>query len=142
MRSEDITKVLYPNDEVIQGKNLRLQQQFSFVSCSLQDMIRVHQLLKRPLGKFHEKWVVQLYDKHPAIAVAELMRLLVDEHAKAERAAATLPVVVASCQNPHATIVPFANAHRVFCTRIAKHCMPLLAQILGVAVSRGSRETR
>jgi len=81
MQSENITKVLYPNDEVIQGKNLRLQQQFFFVSCSLQDMIRVHQLLKRPLDKFHEKWVVQLNDTHPAIAVAELMRLLVDDHA-------------------------------------------------------------
>ena len=81
MESENITKVLYPNDEVIQGKNLRLQQQFFFVSCSLQDMIRVHQLLKRPLDTFHEKWAVQLNDTHPAIAVAELMRLLVDEHA-------------------------------------------------------------
>src|SRR4030095_10421846 len=42
MASENITKVLYPNDEVVQGKHLRLQQQFFFVSCSLQDMIRVH----------------------------------------------------------------------------------------------------
>ncbi len=80
MHSENITKVLYPNDEIVQGKTLRLQQQFFFVSCSLQDMIRVHRVLKRPLDKFHEKWAVQLNDTHPAIAVAELMRLLVDEH--------------------------------------------------------------
>jgi glycogen phosphorylase len=80
MHSENITKVLYPNDEVIQGKTLRLQQQFFFVTCSLQDMIRVHLLLKRPLEKFHEKWAVQLNDTHPSIAVAELMRLLVDEN--------------------------------------------------------------
>ena len=80
MHSENITKVLYPNDEMLQGKTLRLQQQFFFVSCSLQDMIRVHLLLERPLDKFHEKWAVQLNDTHPAIAVAELMRLLVDEH--------------------------------------------------------------
>jgi glycogen phosphorylase len=80
MHSENITKVLYPNDEVIQGKTLRLQQQFFFVTCSLQDMIRVHLLLNRSLNKFHEKWAVQLNDTHPAIAVAELMRLLVDEH--------------------------------------------------------------
>jgi starch phosphorylase len=80
MHSENITKVLYPNDEVIQGKTLRLQQQFFFVSCSLQDMIRLHKVLKRPLEKFHEKWAVQLNDTHPAIAVAELMRLLVDEN--------------------------------------------------------------
>src|SRR5512137_2953945 len=80
MHSENITKVLYPNDEGVQGKTLRLQQQFFFVTCSLQDMLRVHLLLKRPLDKFHEKWAVQLNDTHPAIAVAELMRLLVDEH--------------------------------------------------------------
>jgi starch phosphorylase len=80
MQSENITKVLYPNDEVIQGKTLRLQQQFFFVTCSLQDMIRVHRHLNRPLDRFHEKWAVQLNDTHPAIAVAELMRLLVDEH--------------------------------------------------------------
>jgi starch phosphorylase len=63
-----------------QGKTLRLRQQFFFVTCSLQDMIRVHLLLDRPLGRFHEKWAVQLNDTHPAIAVAELMRLFVDEH--------------------------------------------------------------
>ncbi len=80
MRSENITKVLYPNDEVTEGKTLRLQQQFFFVTCSLQDMIRIHLLLKRPLDKFHEKWAVQLNDTHPSIAVAELMRLLVDDH--------------------------------------------------------------
>jgi starch phosphorylase len=80
MQSENITKVLYPNDEMLQGKTLRLQQQFFFVTCSLQDMIRVHLLLKRPLERFHEKWAVQLNDTHPAIAVAELMRLFVDDH--------------------------------------------------------------
>jgi glycogen phosphorylase len=80
VQSENITKVLYPNDEVAQGKALRLQQQFFFVSCSLQDMLRVHRLMNRPLGTFHEKWGIQLNDTHPAIAVAELMRLLVDEH--------------------------------------------------------------
>lgn len=80
MYSENITKVLYPNDEIIQGKTLRLQQQFFFTTCSLQDMIRLHLLLKRPLDTFHEKWAIQLNDTHPSIAVPELMRLLVDEH--------------------------------------------------------------
>ena len=78
--SENITKVLYPNDEHCQGKVLRLQQQFFFVSCSLQDMIRVNLTLGRPLGQFHKHWAVQLNDTHPAIAIAEMMRLLVDEH--------------------------------------------------------------
>lgn len=80
VRSENITKVLYPNDGAVQGKTLRLQQQFFFVTCSLQDMIRMHRLMKRPLDSFHQKWAVQLNDTHPSIAVAELMRLLVDEH--------------------------------------------------------------
>ena len=78
MESENIAKVLYPNDEVVQGRKLRLQQQYFFVSCSLQDMIRIYRLLERPLEKFHEQWAVQLNDTHPAIAVAELMHLLVD----------------------------------------------------------------
>ena len=78
--SENITKVLYPNDEGVQGKQLRLQQQFFFVSCSLQDMIRVHLRQGRSLDSFHQKWTIQMNDTHPSIAVAELMRLLVDEH--------------------------------------------------------------
>lgn len=80
MSSENITKVLYPNDEQVQGKQLRLEQQYFFVSCSLQDLIRLHLRQGRSLDTFHEKFVVQLNDTHPAIGVAELMRLLVDEH--------------------------------------------------------------
>lgn len=80
MASENITKVLYPNDEVAVGKELRLKQQFFFTSCSLQDMLHIHQLLGGTPLTFHEKWAVQLNDTHPAVAVVELMRLLVDEH--------------------------------------------------------------
>ena len=78
--SENISKVLYPNDEQAQGKELRLEQQFFFVSCSLQDMLRIMRGQKIPPERFHEKFAVQLNDTHPAIAIAELMRLLVDEH--------------------------------------------------------------
>jgi len=81
--SENLTKVLYPNDESIQGKQLRLEQQFFFVSCSLQDMLRILQRQNLPLAGFHEKFTVQLNDTHPAVSVAELMRLLIDEHAMA-----------------------------------------------------------
>jgi starch phosphorylase len=81
MASENITKVLYPNDEIAVGKELRLKQQFFFTSCSLQDMLRIHELLGGTPATFHEKWAVQLNDTHPAVAVAELMRLLLDEHA-------------------------------------------------------------
>jgi starch phosphorylase len=78
--SENISKVLYPNDERVQGKELRLEQQHFFVSCSLQDMIRILKVQGMPVERFHEKFAVQLNDTHPAIAVAELMRLFVDEH--------------------------------------------------------------
>jgi starch phosphorylase len=80
MVSENITKVLYPNDEQLQGKELRLQQQYFFTSCSLQDMIRVHLLSGHPVETLHQKYAVQMNDTHPTIAVAELMRLLIDEH--------------------------------------------------------------
>jgi glycogen phosphorylase len=79
--SETISKVLYPNDEPVAAKLLRLEQQYFFVSCSLQDMIRLHKMRGKPLNEFHSYWAVQLNDTHPSIAVAELMRLLVDEHA-------------------------------------------------------------
>ncbi len=78
--SENISKVLYPNDEQIAGKQLRLEQQYFFVSCSLQDMLRIMRVQQIPLERFHEKFAVQLNDTHPAIAIAELMRLLVDDN--------------------------------------------------------------
>lgn len=78
--AENITKVLYPNDEPEVGKELRLKQQYFFVCCSLQDMIRLHLQDAETLEGFHEKFSAQLNDTHPAIAVAELMRLCVDEH--------------------------------------------------------------
>nr|MBA3603459.1 glycogen/starch/alpha-glucan phosphorylase [Parachlamydiaceae bacterium] len=80
INSENITKVLYPNDEAIEGKRLRLEQQYFFVSCSLQDMIRVQFMRGHELKTFHEHYAVQLNDTHPSIAIAELMRLFVDEY--------------------------------------------------------------
>ncbi len=77
--SETISKVLYPNDGTDQGKELRLKQQFFFVSASLQDMIRSLEKRGYPIEDFPHHWQVQLNDTHPAVAVAELMRLLVDE---------------------------------------------------------------
>jgi starch phosphorylase len=79
--SENLSKVLYPNDEGLKGKELRLEQQYFFVCCSLQDMMRILRVQQISVTRFHEKFAVQLNDTHPSIAVAELMRLLVDEHA-------------------------------------------------------------
>lgn len=78
--SENISKVLYPNDESAQGKQLRLEQQYFFVACSLKDIIRMHTAERQPLTTLHKKFSLQLNDTHPSVAVAELMRLLVDEH--------------------------------------------------------------
>jgi starch phosphorylase len=80
VRSETVSKVLYPNDDADSGKRLRLMQQYFFVSCALQDMLRIHLGTGLPLDKFHEKFAAQLNDTHPTIAVAELMRLLLDSH--------------------------------------------------------------
>jgi starch phosphorylase len=78
--SENISKILYPNDEEMRGKQLRLEQQFFFVSCSLQHILRIQKTQKRPLTELHRNFAIQMNDTHPAIAVAELMRLLVDEN--------------------------------------------------------------
>jgi len=78
--SETISKVLYPNDEPEVGKLLRLCQQYFFVSCSLQDMIWFHLSWGRDIRRFDETFAIQINDTHPSIGIAELMRLLVDEH--------------------------------------------------------------
>ena len=78
--SENISKVLYPNDNTFQGRQLRLEQQYFFVTCSLQDIIRDHLRRNEDLTNLHERAAIQLNDTHPSIGIAELMRLLVDEH--------------------------------------------------------------
>lgn len=78
IKAETITKVLYPNDEQFQGKQLRLEQQYFFVSCSLQDMIRIHLFSNDSLDNFFEEFQGQLNDTHPSVAIPELMRLLMD----------------------------------------------------------------
>ncbi|HEX5152549.1 MAG TPA: glycogen/starch/alpha-glucan phosphorylase [Parafilimonas sp.] len=78
--SETITKVLYPNDESYKGKRLRLTQQYFFVCCSLQDALRLVYMRGRSIEDIADATRLQLNDTHPSIAVAELMRLLVDEN--------------------------------------------------------------
>ncbi len=77
---ETVSKVLYPNDKTENGKELRLVQQYFFVACSLRDIIRRHRRIPgNSWDNFADKVAVQLNDTHPAIAVVELLRLLVDE---------------------------------------------------------------
>ena len=78
--SENLTKVLYPNDETSQGKELRLEQQYFFVACSLHDMFRILKGQGVPIERLHEKFAAQLNDTHPAIGIAELMRILIDDY--------------------------------------------------------------
>lgn len=80
VRSETISKVLYPNDVALAGRQLRLEQQYLLVACSLRDMIRIYSQRVPDIRHFHEKYAVQLNDTHPALAVLELMRILVDEY--------------------------------------------------------------
>jgi starch phosphorylase len=79
--TENISKVLYPNDNTVAGKELRLKQQYFFVSASLQDIIRRFKVKHDDFSSFAEKNTIQLNDTHPAIAIVELMRILLDnEH--------------------------------------------------------------
>lgn len=75
---ETISKVLYPNDSTESGKELRLVQQYFFVACSLSDIIRRYKRDNQGWDAFPEKVAIQLNDTHPAVAIPELMRLLVD----------------------------------------------------------------
>jgi glycogen phosphorylase len=77
--SENLSKVLYPNDRTLEGKELRLKQQYFFVACSLADIVANYKERHETFHAFPEKVSVQLNDTHPSIAVAELMRIFLDE---------------------------------------------------------------
>jgi starch phosphorylase len=78
VESENLTKVLYPDDTTAQGQRLRLEQQYFFVACSLADVLRLFAPEDADLPRLPDRVALQLNDTHPSIAVAELMRLLVD----------------------------------------------------------------
>ena len=78
--SENISKVLYPQDHSPQGKELRLKQQYFFTACSVQDIVRRYMLTHRDFNSFGDRVAIQLNDTHPSIAIPELMRVMVDEH--------------------------------------------------------------
>lgn len=76
--AENLTKVLYPNDNVLEGKELRLRQQYFFVSCTVQDILRRFRGAGNPWSALPDKVSLQLNETHPALAIPEMMRLLVD----------------------------------------------------------------
>ncbi|WP_035239135.1 glycogen/starch/alpha-glucan phosphorylase [Desulfobacter vibrioformis] len=79
IKSETISKILYPSDSKEAGKELRLVQEYFLVACSLRDIIRKYEMDHDSFDHFYNKVAIQLNDTHPALAVAELMRILVDE---------------------------------------------------------------
>jgi starch phosphorylase len=80
VEAKNLSRVLYPDDSTPQGKELRLKQQYFFVSASLQDILATHLSEGRSLASMSESIAIQLNDTHPAMAIPELMRLLIDEH--------------------------------------------------------------
>jgi len=78
--SENISKVLYPNDETTMGQELRLKQQYFFVSCSIQDIMRRYKVNHVSFDQFPDKVAIQLNDTHPSLAIPELMRIFLDDY--------------------------------------------------------------
>ncbi|UCD84128.1 MAG: glycogen/starch/alpha-glucan phosphorylase [Deltaproteobacteria bacterium] len=78
--SENISKVLYPSEDIYQGRELRLKQQYFFVSCSIQDIVRRYLTNHESLEAFPEKVAIHINETNPSLAIPELMRILVDEH--------------------------------------------------------------
>lgn len=76
--SENISKVLYPNDNIFEGQELRLKQQYFFVSCSIQDIVRRYLVTNTNFDAFPDKVAIQLNDTHPSLAITELMRVFID----------------------------------------------------------------
>ena len=76
--SEQITSVLYPNDNTEQGKELRLKQQYFLVSATIQDIVRRFKETGKPMSEFHIQVAIQLNDTHPTLGIVEIMRILLD----------------------------------------------------------------
>jgi starch phosphorylase len=106
IEAKNLTRVLYPDDSTPQGKELRFKQQYFFVSASLQDMLSQHLAEGRTLAELPNAIAIQLNDTHPALTIAELMRLLVDEHGIEWQAAWDLTCRICSYTNH--TLLPEA----------------------------------
>jgi len=126
MRTETISKVLYPREDVVHGRELRLVQEYFLVSSALNDIVRRFKSLNLPMDKLPEKAAIQLNDTHPALAVAELMRLLVDEERLSWDKA--LSVTRATLSYTNHTLMP--EALEVWPVDLMEHVLPRHMQII------------
>ncbi len=124
--SETISKVLYPNDSYVEGKFLRLKQQYFFVSATLQDIIRKYKINHKNFNKFAEKNSIQLNDTHPVIAIPELMRILIDEEKMSWEKAWTITIQTFAYTNH--TVVP--EALEEWSLQLFEELLPRHAQIV------------
>ena len=125
-QNENITRVLYPSDNVYQGKELRLKQEYFFVTATLQDAIRRYKKTHPDFGAFADKTAFQLNDTHPAIAIPEMMRLLMDEEGLEWDAAWDLTNKVFAYTNH--TVMPEALEH--WPAAMMAHLLPRHMQII------------
>ena len=106
VRAEALSKILYPSDETTAGRELRLRQEYFFVSASLQDLVERHRRAYGSLHTLSERAAIQLNDTHPSVAIAELMRILVDLHNIAWDDA--WQITVDTCRYTNHTLLPEA----------------------------------
>jgi starch phosphorylase len=125
-RTEAISRVLYPGDETDAGQELRLRQEFFFASASLQDLLHRHLARFGDLGSLPDKAAIQLNDTHPAIGIAELMRLLVDVHGMAWDEAWRITVATISYTNH--TLLP--EALETWAVPLVERLLPRHMQII------------
>ena len=124
--SENITKVLYPNDNAFEGKELRLKQEYFFVSATLQDIIRRFKKTHKDFKDFPEQIAIQLNDTHPAIAIPELMRVLIDDEGYAWDNAWDITVKTFAYTNH--TVLP--EALERWSVALVEHVLPRHMQII------------
>jgi starch phosphorylase len=128
MEAKNLSRVLYPDDSTPQGKELRLKQQYFFVSASLQDILATHLSEGRTLASLPDAIAIQLNDTHPAVAIPELMRLLIDEHGLSWSDSWQITIRVFSYTNH--TLLP--EALETWPVAMFEHLLPRHLQIIYV----------
>ena len=119
VQAETVSKVLYPNDHSAAGRELRLVQEYFLSACAVRDVLRACEQAHGDVRALDQAWAIQLNDTHPALAVAELMRILIDEHALSWEEAWRLTVAV--CAYTNHTLMPEA---------LERWSLPLLEYVL------------